>query len=282
MVTIVTDTTSCIPVAEAARLGIPYIPQLIVFEEQTYRDDTEMDSETFLDRLRKSTTLPKTAAPPPALYQPIYEKHGQDGNTIIVLTPSSDLSGTYRSAETCAQDYPDMDIRIIDTRTIGSGLATLVFLANSWAQQGLNADVIIDKLKELITRQKTLFVVDTLLYLYKGGRIGGAKMLFGSLLQVKPILELVDGRTEAVESQRTQKRAFARLRELIYSDCARSDDPHIAFMHSGFDEETQGLISDFKTTLGLGDVQIYNLPPAILVHAGPGTIAISYFTEKKN
>lgn len=282
MVTIVADTTSCLQVDEAASLGIPYIPQLIIFENQTYRDDTEMDSETFLDRLQKSTTLPKTAAPPPALYQPIYEKYGQNGNTILVLTPSADLSGTFRSAETCAQDYPDMDIRIIDTRTIGSGLASLILLANSWAKQGQDADTIVEKIKELMNRQKTYFVVDTLLYLYKGGRIGGAKMLFGSLLQVKPILELKDGRTEAAESQRTQKKAYARLKELIYQDCARSENPHITIMRSGVEDEAKILAADITGTLGLEGIPMYNLPPAILVHTGPGTIAFSYFKDKKN
>ena len=279
MVTLVTDTTSSIPVEEAERLGIPYIPQIIVFGDQTYRDDTEIDIATFLKKLRESVALPKTAAPPPVLYHPVYEKFGTEGNTIIVLTPSGELSGTYRSATTAAQEFPQADIRVIDTKTIGSGLAALVLMTNDWINDGLSADDIVERVNQYINRQKVYFVVDTLTYLYKGGRIGGAKMLFGSLLQVKPILELRNGRTEAAESQRTKKRAIARLKELIYADCARSEDPHLGIMHGDIEAEARELAEEFKATLGIKSVGIYNLPPAVLVHAGPGVLAVTYFTE---
>ncbi len=279
MVTLVSDTSSSIPVAEAERLGIPYIPQIIVFGEQTYRDDTEMDTATFLIRLRESVALPKTAAPPPALYQPVYEKYGQKGDTIIVLTPSAELSGTFRSATIAAQDFPEADIRIIDTLTVGSGLATLVLMTHEWILAGMDPDTIVKKVQDYIKLQKVYFVVDTLTYLFKGGRIGGAKMLFGSLLQVKPILELRNGRTEAAESQRTKKRAIARLKELVYVDCARSEDPHLCIMHGDVESEARELAEEFKAALGIDSVGIYNLPPAVLVHAGPGVIAVTYFQE---
>lgn len=281
MVTIVADTTSSIPVLQAQELGIPYIPQIIVFGNETYRDDTEMDSKTFLKRLREANTLPKTAAPPPALYHPIYEKYTQDGNTVVVLTPSADVSGTFRSAEVAAADFPGRDIRIVDTRTIGSGLASIVLEANRWAKEGLDADTIIERVKDMSQRERVYFVVDTLEYLYKGGRIGGAKMLVGSLLQVKPILQFKNGRTEAVESQRTKRRAMARLKELVYSDCPHHDGALLTIMQGDAEEEAQALAEEFKTQLGISSIRIYDLPPAILVHAGPGVIAVSYFTETK-
>lgn len=281
MVTIVADTTSSIPVPQAQELGIPYIPQIIVFGNETYRDDTEMDSKTFLKRLRESSNLPKTAAPPPALYHPIYEKYTQDGNTVVVLTPSADVSGTFRSAEVAAADFPGRDIRVVDTRTIGSGLASIVLEAHRWAKEGLDADTIIERVKDMSKRERVYFVVDTLEYLYKGGRIGGAKMLVGSLLQVKPILQFMNGRTEPVESQRTKRRAMARLRELVYSECPHHDGALLTIMHGDAEEEAQALVDEFKTQLGISSIRIYDLPPAILVHAGPGVIGVSYFTETK-
>lgn len=281
MVTIVADTTSSIPVPQAQELGIPYIPQIIVFGNETYRDDTEMDSKTFLKRLRESSTLPKTAAPPPALYHPIYEKYTQDDNTVVVLTPSADVSGTFRSAEVAAADFPGRDIRIVDTRTIGSGLASIVLEASRWAKEGLDADTIIERVKDMSQKERVYFVVDTLEYLYKGGRIGGAKMLVGSLLQVKPILQFKNGQTEAVESQRTQRRAMARLKELVYSECPHHDGALLTIMHGDAEEEAQALAEEFKTQLGISSIRIYDLPPAILVHAGPGVIGVSYFTETK-
>ncbi len=279
MITIVADTTSSIPVPQASELGIPYIPQIIIFGDQTYRDDTEMDSKTFLTRLREATILPKTAAPPPALYNPVYEKFTQNGDTVIVLTPSADLSGTYRSAEVAAAEFPGRDIRIVDTRSIGAGLASMVLQAHQWAKEGMDADTIVKRVQDLSSRERVYFVVDTLEYLYKGGRIGGAKMLVGSILQVKPILQLKNGRTEPVESQRTKKRAMARLKELVYAECPKNEGALLSIMHGDVPDEAQILANEFKTQLGLSSLPIYDLPPAILVHAGPGVIAVSFFTQ---
>lgn len=278
MVIIIADTTSTIPTDEAKRLGIPYIPQIIVIGDETYRDDYEIDSKTFLQRLKTSPVLPKTAAPPPALYYPIYQEYAKPGNTLIVLAPSADVSGTYRSAEVAAKGFPGADIRIIDTRTIGAGLGTLVRLAHQWAQAGVDADTIIQRVKEWAARERVYFVVDTLEYLHKGGRIGGAQMLVGSLLQIKPILQFKNGRTEPVESQRTKRRAVERLKELVYSDCPHSDQSFLSIMHGDAFEEAQRLAEEFKTALGLSHVPICDLPPAILVHAGPGVLGVSYFT----
>jgi len=281
MVTIVADTTSSIPIPRAAELGIPYVPQLIMFGEETYRDGQDMDTQTFLKRLKESPILPKTAAPPPAFYAPIYENFTGNGGTVIVLTPSADVSGTFRSAEVAALDFPSRDIRVIDTRLVGSGLGSIVVNANQWAQDGLDPDTIIKRVKDLASREIVYFVLDTLEYLYKGGRIGGAKLLAGSLLQVKPILQLKNGRTEPVESQRTKKRAMARLKELVYTNCPHQKEAFLTVMHGDILDEAKALTEELKANLGISEIDIYDLPPAILVHAGPGVIAVSYFTETK-
>jgi DegV family protein with EDD domain len=279
MIKIVADTTSCIPTDRAAKLGIGYIPQIIIFGDNSFRDDTEMDSEAFLKKLRESPTLPKTAAPPPLLYQPIYQEFSQPGNTLFVICPSAEVSGTVRSATVAAQEFSDADIRIIDTRTIGSGLGSIVLQTVDWANQGLPADMVEAKLRDMISREHVFFMVDTLEYLYKGGRIGGAQMLFGSLLQVKPILTVKNGRTEPVESQRTHKRALERVKQMVYSDCPHGPDACLTIMHGDAIDEATKLAEELKENLGLSKVPTYQLPPAIMVHAGPGTLAISYFIK---
>jgi DegV family protein with EDD domain len=201
MITIVTDTLSCIPVPEARQLGIPYIPQIIIIGEESYRDDTEIDSKTFLSKLKTSPVLPKTAAPSPELYKPIFEKCATPGNTVIVLCPSSLISGTVRSATVAAQDYPEADIRVIDTLIIATGLGSLTRNALKWADAGLNADTIVEKVQEMAKRWRVYFLVDTLEYLYKGGRIGAAQALLGSILQFKPILTHRFGRKTANQAQ---------------------------------------------------------------------------------
>lgn len=280
MIHIIADTTSCIPTDEAKKIGLEYIPQIIVFGEDTYRDDTEMDASMFLKRLQASPVLPKTAAPPPALYTPIYRQYAEKGDTMIVICPTSALSGTYRSAQVAAKDFPEADIRIIDTRIIAGGLGALVKQSLDWVSQGLDADTVTARVEEMAKRNKTYFVVDTLEYLFKGGRIGAAKALFGSLLQVKPILNVVDGLIEPCENQRTHKRAIGRIKELITADCHANADPHLWVMHGNVEEEARQIAANLGEMIHIPQEKIIigDLPPAVLVHAGPGVIAISYFT----
>lgn len=277
MVRIVTDTTSGLPLHIAEANDIPVLPQIVIFGEETYRDDTELDTEAFLQKLRTSPTLPKTAAPPPALFTPIFERLVAEGHTVVCLHPSTELSGTVRSATVAAQDFPEADIRVVDTRTIAGPLATMVLLAAQWARDGIDADTIVERVRDLMARQRVFFVVDTLEYLHKGGRIGGAQALLGGLLQVKPILTLKDGRVEPLEQQRTKRRALARLRELVLAECPTSPEAHLCVMHAAAEEEAQALAADFASALNLPEVPIYLLPPAIVVHAGPGVLAAAFF-----
>ena len=279
MVRIVTDTTSGLPLSTVKAIGVPMLPQIIIFGEQAYRDDTELDTATFLQKLRASPSLPKTAAPPPALYEPIFRPMVAAGDTIICLHPSSDVSGTVRSATVAAEGFPGADIRVVDTRTVAAPLAAMVLEAARWAREGVDGDTIVARVRGLMARQHIYFVVDTLEYLHKGGRIGGAKALVGGLLQVKPILMLYNGRVEPFEQQRTARRALARLRELVLTQCPASEDAHLAVMHADAAQEAQALASEFAATLKLANVPIYQLPPAIVVHGGPGALAASFFSS---
>jgi DegV family protein with EDD domain len=189
-----------------------------------------------------------------------------------------------RSAEVAAQDYAagsadgDGDVHILDTRTFAAPLAAMVLLADCWAKEGLDAPTIIDRVRDLIVRQEIFFVVDTLEYLRRGGRIGAARALLGSLLQVKPILTLDDGQVAPFEQQRTARRALARLRELVLERCPRSDEARLAVMHADAERTARALAAEFEEGLGLPHVPVYELPPAIVVHGGPGVVAASFFT----
>lgn len=280
MVKIITDTTSGLPRHLVKEHDIPLLPQIIIFDKESYRDDTELDTRTFLEKLRASPVLPKTSAPPPDLYTPIFEQLVAEGHAIICLHPSAELSGTVRFATVAAQDFPDADIRVVDTRTIAGPLAAMVLLAARWVREGADADTILARVHDLIARQRLYFVVDTLEYLHKGGRIGGARALLGGLLQVKPILTIRDGRVEPLEQQRTKRRALGRLRELVMEECPRSADAHLCVMHADAEVEAQSMATDFATALGVPEVSIYEMPPAIVVHAGPGVLGAGFFTAQ--
>ena len=232
MITIVADTTAGLPLELLKEKGIPVVPQIVIFGEDSYRDDTELDTATFLQKLKAASTLPKTAAPPPALYNPIFEEARKNKEPVVVIAPSAKVSGTVRAATVAAQDYPDVDVRVVDSLTIAGNLGSLVLMAHQWASEGLYADTIVTRLHDRIVRGRIYFLVDTLEYLQKGGRIGGAKALLGEMLQIKPILTVRDGQVEPFEQQRTKKRALARLVEIVEEQCPKSPDSYLCVMQA--------------------------------------------------
>lgn len=279
MVHIVADTLSSIPVDEAKRINLPYLPQIIVFGEQSFRDDSEIDSETFLQKLVTSKELPKTAAPSPALYDPIFEILAKTGEPILVICPSSKVSGTVRSAEVAAQNFPNTNIHVLDTPLIGAGLGVLVKKALEWAKEGMEIIPLINNINELATRNRTYFLLDTLEYLRRGGRIGTAKALMGGILQVKPLLTFRNGQVEPVESQRTKTKALSRLIEIVVKECPHDKEAFLCVQEGGEKEEALRLAEEFKNQMNLLEVPMYTVPPAILVHGGPNVLGVSYFVK---
>ncbi|TSA46822.1 MAG: DegV family protein [Chloroflexi bacterium] len=277
MVKIVADTTAGLPREMLKLLGIPLIPQIVVFGEESYRDDTELDTAAFLVKLKASKELPKTAAPAPALYNPIYAEAKQHSESVIVIAPSAKISGTVRAATVAAQDFPGVDVRVVDSLTTAGNLASLVLMADAWAKSGLDADAIVSRLNDWIARGRIYFLVNTLEYLQKGGRIGGAKALMGELLQIKPILCLREGQVEPFEQQRTKKRAVARLVEIVEEQCPKGPEAHLCVMQADAMEEAEVLAADLRSRMNLTSIPIYELPPAIVVHGGPGVLGIGFF-----
>ena len=280
MVKIITDTTSSLPAETARRYDIRVIPQVIIFGTDSYLEGIEIDKPTFMQRLKTSRELPKTAAPPPELFVKEFERLVPGGEPILCIHPSSEVSGTVRSAAVAARDFPEADIRVIDTRFIASPLATMVTLAAEWAEAWGDADTIEGRLRDLTSRCRLYFLVATLEYLAKGGRIGGASALLGSILQVKPILTFQDGQVNQFERERTQKRAVARLKELVLDQIPRDGGGHLSVLHADVPDQGQALADDLGAQLGLSDIPIFDIPPAIVTHAGPGILGVGFFVSK--
>jgi DegV family protein with EDD domain len=280
VINIIADTLCGIPREQQARLGIPFVGQIIIFGDQSYRDDTEIDTPTFLKKLIASNELPKTAAPPPEDYLPLYRKLAGPGDTAIVITPSTEMSGTFRAAWLAKQEFPKADIRVIDTRTIAGGLGSLVLQALAWVKAGLDADQVEQGIKAMIGRERVYFLVDTLEYLQKGGRIGGAAALVGTVLQIKPILTIQDGLVKPFEKVRTRIAALARLKKLVETECPRTQDAWLSVSHCQAFGAAKDMAEEFQQKLGFKDIPIYEVPPAIVVHGGPNIISVSYYVER--
>ncbi len=277
MTHIITDTTSTLTSSEAAELGIPVIPQIVNFGEESYYEGRDIDITTFLRRLQSAKVLPKTAAPPPELFSELFQRLVPTGETIICIHPSAEVSGTVRSATVAAMDFPNADIRVIDTRMVASPMATLVLLADGWAKEGQTADFIETQIRAMIPRCRIYFLVDTLEYLARGGRIGGAAALLGSVLQIKPILMMQDGKVNQFEKERTHRRALARLKQVVQEQIAPGEMGYLSVMHAGVLEQGTALAEDLKTTLGLAHVPVREVPPAIITHGGPGILGVGFF-----
>jgi DegV family protein with EDD domain len=145
------------------------------------------------------------------------------------------------------------------------------------ACDGKSADQIVDRLNSMIPRGELYFLVDTLEYLAKGGRIGGAKKLLAELLEIKPILQVKNGQVEPFEQQRTKRRAAARLVEIATQKCKDVLQPHLCLLHVEAREEAEKLAVELKQLLSLKDIPVYELPPAIVVHAGPRTLGVGFY-----
>jgi DegV family protein with EDD domain len=280
MTIIVADTTCGLPRDLLAQRGIPLIPQVVIFGEETYHDDKELDTAMFLQKLKASATLPKTAAPEPPLYYPIFKDAQAMGESVIVIAPSTKVSGTVRSVEVAAQEFPGLDVRVIDSLTVSCNLGSMVLVADDMAKAGVSVDEIEAKIREMIPRGRIFFVVDTLEYLAKGGRIGGAKKLLAELLEIKPILTIREGQVEPFEQQRTKKRAMARLAEVVEEQCPGNVESYLSVLQVEAESEAQAFVAELCNRVPVPDIPIYELPPAIVVHGGPKTMGVGFFVEK--
>ena len=277
MTIIVADTTCGLPRDLLTQRGIPLIPQVVIFGEESFHDDKDLDTASFLQKLKAAKKLPKTAAPEPPLYYPTFEEAKRTGESVVVIAPTGKASGTVRSAQIAAQEFPDVDIRIVDTQTISCNLGSLVLLADDMAKAGKSASQIVAKLEDMIPRGRIYFLVDTLEYLAKGGRIGGAKRLVAELLEIKPILQIKDGQVEPFEQQRTKKRALARLVEVAAEQCSGGEEAHLCVLQVEAQKEAEALVEELRSKVNVPNIPIYELPPAIVVHAGPRAMGVGFF-----
>jgi fatty acid kinase fatty acid binding subunit len=277
MTRVVADTTCGLPADVARQMGIPLIPQIIHFGEESFREGVDIDHAAFMTRLQTGRELPKTAAPVPGDFLEVFEDAAKAGESVVCVHPSTEVSGTVRSALTARESFPDADIRVIDTRTIAGPLASMVLAAGRLAQDGGSADQVEALVRKMMPRARVYFLVDTLEFLQRGGRIGGASALIGTILQIKPILTFRDGQVNQFEKERTKKRALARLKEVVLAEAARGREAQLTVMHAGAPVEAAELTEELKAALGVDDAMVMTLVPAIVTHAGPGTLAVGFF-----
>ncbi|MCX6054570.1 MAG: DegV family EDD domain-containing protein [Chloroflexi bacterium] len=228
--------------------------------------------------LKTFRILPKTAPPLPTLGIPIFEEISKKGDSTIVLIPSKKVSGNFRSVIVAAQDFSNTKIHVIEMQLIGTALGTIVRKTVDWINEGVCFDQILENIKQLRKRVKIYFYVAILEFLHICDRIGPAKTFFGSVFQIKPILLFNQTEVNQFGIQPANKRPLERIVELVSNECPHSFDSYPSIFESDALEESVELQHIFSPFFKINDINICDLPPAIIVYAGPVVIAASYFS----
>ena len=232
-VKIVTDSTSDLSPELAAELGVTVIPLTVFFGEEAFKDGIDITRDEFMTRLTTGGVFPRTSQPSPGDFHEVYKKITEAGDHVVSIHISDKLSGTLNSARAAVQELPDARIELVDTQLASLAITLVVRAAAAAAKGGATAQEVARVAEEAASKIELFFVLDTLDYLHKGGRIGKAAALVGGLLSIKPVLKLVDGLIHPHEKVRTQAKAFARMKE-IASEGAPYED--IALIHEAADD----------------------------------------------
>ncbi|MEK6990551.1 DegV family protein [Paenibacillus sp. FSL K6-1566] len=274
---IVTDSTADIPADLVKQHNIHIVPLRLMFGEETYLDGVEISAGEFYKKLIQSTQLPTTSQPSPADFVAVYESilDRYPGCSIISIHISSGLSGTYQSALLATSLIErDADITVWDTKSASYGFGLFVVHAARLAEEGAAAADIVASLEELRSKRRLYFLVDTLEYLQKGGRIGKASAVLGTLLNIKPILSIDDeGIIFPVEKVRGRKKATARMIELFQQDLPGVRHIKVAVGHTADRSLVEDFLQQLSAVFTVEDVVYSEIGPVIGTHVGPGTIA---------
>lgn len=278
---IIVDSTSYIPKGLREELDITVLPLSVVFADGPVKE-TAISNEDFYKRLEAEETIPKSSQPVVEEAYSIFENIVKSGDQIVGVFISSEMSGTFSTAhmvkDMILSKYPNARIQLIDSRSNCMQLGYAAIAGAKGAKEGLELDKVVELVNKNIRRSKFIFTPDTLEYLKKGGRIGSAQALLGSLLQLKPILTVKDGKTDVITKVRSKKKAVEKLIEIFEEDIKTHGLGEVIIHHINCEAEARQLAEKIK---GIVDrpVDICPIGPVIGVHVGPGSLGIAYYTK---
>ncbi len=277
-VVVVTDSSCDLPAEVAEEFGIDIVPLTIRFGDEEFIDRDELSTAEFWTRCVNSSTLPETAAPAPGQFEQAYRRAAANGATgVVVVSLSAALSATMQSAQLAARsitddDSIDLDIRVVDSRTISMGLGTIALACARAARDGVDVDDIERLAIDLVGRTRVFGALDTLDNLKKGGRIGNAKALLATALSIKPIIEVTGGVVEQGGKQRTRSKALNFLVDKVTSYGGGIEN--LAVLHA--DCSDVDLFVEMLQPHYPGDIVVGEIGPVIGTHGGRGTIGVAF------
>jgi DegV family protein with EDD domain len=273
-VRIVTDSACDLPQARADALGIEIVPLTIRFGEEEFVDRVELSNEEFWRKVATSPVLPETAAPSPGAFEERFRALGDAGaDGVVCINLSSRLSGTMQSAQVAAKALEgDLPVKVVDSKTVSMGLGSQCVSACALATDGADLTTIVARAEQMARRTRLLGALDTLEHLRRGGRIGGAQAMLGSMLSIKPVIEVRDGVVTESGKVRTRSKSLVHLAEKL----AAAADPQDVYVFHAQAPDIDDFLERVSAIVPRDRIEVGEIGPVIGAHTGPRTIGLGW------
>jgi len=278
-IAIVTDSTAYIPQELVDQYQIHVAPQILIWGEESFLDGVDMFPDEFYEKLKNSKQLPTTSQATVASFHKIFEPLVAQGKQIVAIVISEKLSGTLQSARQAKAMFPDATIALVDSRSAAMELGFQVLAAARAVEAGSSFQDVVDLAERARQHTGVFFVVDTLEFLHKGGRIGGAARLFGTAINLKPILQVADGQVESFEKVRTKAKAYTRLLDVVEERLQGKPNVRIATLHAAAEPDARQLLAEAAKRVSPIETIVSQVSPVVGTHVGPGTVGLAYSTD---
>jgi len=275
-VCIITDSTAYIPADLLQKYKIHVAPQVLIWGDETFRDGVDIMPAEFYARLENSKIMPSTSQVTPGTFQEMFAELIDQDCQILAVLLSPSLSGTVASAMQARGMFSNVDVEIVESNSTAMALGFQVLAAAKAALEGCSLDECKALAEKACQHTGVVFAVDTLEFLHRGGRIGGGSRFLGTALNIKPILEVVNGHVEAIERVRTRKKSLTRLMELTEERIAGRKPVHLAVLHANAEAEAKELIDQCSARFDASELFFTEVSPVIGTHAGPGTVGLAF------
>ena len=280
-IAIVTDSTAYIPADYIKKYNITVTPQVLIWDNQTYRDGIDIGSDEFFARLKTAKVMPSTSQVSPSSMQSTFQPLVDQGYDVLGIFISSKLSGTLQSAMQGrdAMGSAAEKVTLIDSQSTAMALGFQVLGASRALETGASLKEVVALAEGAHTKTGVLFAVDTLEFLHRGGRIGGAQRFIGAALNLKPILELRNGLVEGIERIRTKSKAHDRILELVAEKTKGKANVRIASLHANAAEDAKALLDRAVKEVNAVETIFTEVSPVVGTHTGPGTVGLAFMFD---
>jgi DegV family protein with EDD domain len=275
-IAIVTDSTAYLSETMRKRHNIAMVPLNVIFGEDTYKEEQDITAEEFYKKMKETEKLPTTSQPSIGLFEETFEALGKECDEIVVVTLSSGISGTCQTAVAAGEALENVKVHVFDSEVSCLIQGFYALEASEMAAAGKSAAEIISRLESLRARTRAYFMADDLSHLHRGGRLNGAQLFIGSMLQIKPVLHFEDKKIVPFEKVRTEKKAVARIKSLLDEDASRGAPLNIAVIHGNCPEKADKLVKEIKEKYPAASVYKSHFGPVIGTHLGAGSIGIGW------